>query len=645
MNSLWGDSSTQCPYYDDATGMYFETESEYSSLINLRKFVCKICKENLHRSNTFTSHCLARHKLYICNLCLQYRNLYPQEQDLFPKEDLYKHISAAHKKCNLCNEQIFDDDHMTRHIRESHYACDLCPPGARPYFIDYNELQQHYRRKHFLCEVTSCLMSKHVVFKTYEGLKNHYYLHHPRLEVPVVLASFKGTEEEEKKEVRIVDMNDKTFTCPDIDQEEEKKEDFPALVRDTRREEKKTAWKGQNKPKVGNSEPVQWPSLPASESVPRSKAAKNALPAKNVQYDPLNFREIPASKAKNSIKASLRDVKLHKKNAWGEGPPDISPPKKMSIKVINPGVIENSKAEESPELKPAIKQPKNDPESRLREERETLKDMINLYKAEAISISELEVYCRNMKEMSQSDTLVFLKDNLSKKMFKKISNILNPKPKPQLIINPEPVKNTPPEPLPAIEETKSSEPEVWNDFYKEVVDDLVSNLRSKSMSVRNFIDRIKELIPYSLLSSARDHIKARIDITTIATLKKELESLLQQPKNPSDFPDLPGFNAGECSNAWQYELRDQINLYNKGILNKDSFISNIESILPASHRNSGYSTIRQFIKDKIMGDIIVQTLINNSLHSSIHEGFPTLSSSDPPPAKKKKSKWSVKLKL
>ena len=53
-------------------------------------------------------------------------------------------------------------------MRKTHETCHICERRGQmfQYYADYNALEQHFRKDHFLCTQKDCLAKKFVVFET-----------------------------------------------------------------------------------------------------------------------------------------------------------------------------------------------------------------------------------------------------------------------------------------------------------------------------------------------------------------------------------------------------------------------------------------------------------------------------------------------
>lgn len=132
------------------------------------------------------------HDLMACDICLVHRKCFPYELHWYRPGELLRHQRESppggHPACNLCSTLFYSEDELTEHCRERHENCFICQRRAagRPaYFRDYDELEGHFRREHWLCPDPSCLDLKFVVFENeleYKAHQAEMHLAHVRMQ-------------------------------------------------------------------------------------------------------------------------------------------------------------------------------------------------------------------------------------------------------------------------------------------------------------------------------------------------------------------------------------------------------------------------------------------------------------------------------
>ncbi|KAI8522516.1 hypothetical protein RHMOL_Rhmol13G0003000 [Rhododendron molle] len=90
-------------------------------------------------------------------------------QSFFDDLDHYKMIKAMCRlSCSVCDQM--EEDGSKRRARQH--------PGQYEYYKNYDDLEIHFRREHFLCEDEACLAKKFVVFLSEAEMKRHNAMEH-----------------------------------------------------------------------------------------------------------------------------------------------------------------------------------------------------------------------------------------------------------------------------------------------------------------------------------------------------------------------------------------------------------------------------------------------------------------------------------
>lgn len=119
-------------------------------------------------------HLRERHERFLCDVCVENKKVFLGEQIRYTKEALSGHQKEGnpeigfkgHPLCEFCQKRYYDGNHLYDHLIKQHFSCDLCEKeGIRhKYYKNYNDLENHFRQTHFLCEDMRCLEKKFVVF-------------------------------------------------------------------------------------------------------------------------------------------------------------------------------------------------------------------------------------------------------------------------------------------------------------------------------------------------------------------------------------------------------------------------------------------------------------------------------------------------
>lgn len=66
-------------------------------------------------------------------------------------------IYRGHPLCEFCDQRYMDNDELYRHLRRDHLYCHFCDAdGKHQYYNSYDDLRNHYRDEHYLCEEGEC---------------------------------------------------------------------------------------------------------------------------------------------------------------------------------------------------------------------------------------------------------------------------------------------------------------------------------------------------------------------------------------------------------------------------------------------------------------------------------------------------------
>ena len=157
-----------------------------------------------------------RHQKVMCDLCTRNKKVFTHEHELFTPASLRKHERngddnpgaadqsgfKGHPECGFCRQRFYGDDELYAHCRDRHERCHICDrrtdPGHRQqqYYLDYNALEVHFSKDHFLCPDRECLEKKFTVFESEMDLKAHQLETHPN-----------GLTKDARKDARRVDMS------------------------------------------------------------------------------------------------------------------------------------------------------------------------------------------------------------------------------------------------------------------------------------------------------------------------------------------------------------------------------------------------------------------------------------------------------
>ncbi|GAB2282126.1 hypothetical protein Dimus_016682 [Dionaea muscipula] len=196
-------------WYHEDTQAFFDDMDQYKMIKAMCRLSCSVCEKAEENTDGFQrrrrfrnidqlkGHLFHQHKLHMCNLCLEGRKVFICEQKLYNRTQLDQHIRTGdsevdgteterggftgHPLCDFCRFPFYGDNELYTHMSTEHYTCHICQrqhPGQYEYYRNYDDLETHFRKDHFLCEDETCLAKKFIVFQSDTELKRHNALEH-----------------------------------------------------------------------------------------------------------------------------------------------------------------------------------------------------------------------------------------------------------------------------------------------------------------------------------------------------------------------------------------------------------------------------------------------------------------------------------
>lgn len=147
----------------DSSGIAERIEEDGQGLLKRTEVVGNIFPDVFGLKN----HLNYVHKLKLCDLCLTHNKLFPFEYSYYDYSALKKHMKVGelntshkgHPNCRLCHQTLFNSDELIQHMSREHFHCHLCgrhDSEMRIYFLSYENLRDHFKAQHFLCERDNC---------------------------------------------------------------------------------------------------------------------------------------------------------------------------------------------------------------------------------------------------------------------------------------------------------------------------------------------------------------------------------------------------------------------------------------------------------------------------------------------------------
>ena len=208
---------------DEGLGIKFQKQEIYADTFLLLRYNCpeENCEEACYGWPGLHKHVRNIHHKIMCDLCTRNKKVFTHEHELFTTQQLRKHERfgddnpgaidqsgfRGHPECGFCKMRFYGDDELFTHCREKHERCHICDrrSSARQpqYYVNYDALEEHFRKDHFLCLDPKCQEAKFVVFESEMDLKAHQLAEHSN-----------DISRDVRRDVRTVDMSSFAFRAP-----------------------------------------------------------------------------------------------------------------------------------------------------------------------------------------------------------------------------------------------------------------------------------------------------------------------------------------------------------------------------------------------------------------------------------------------
>ncbi|KAI9655648.1 MAG: hypothetical protein M1831_004800 [Alyxoria varia] len=208
---------------DDNLGIKYERNEIFEDTILLLRYNCPdpTCDVACYGWPDLHKHVKKIHQKVMCDLCTRNKKVFTHEHELFTPTSLRKHERygddnpgavdqsgfKGHPECAFCQERFYGDDELYTHCRDKHERCHICDRSnssqRQQYYLDYNQLEVHFSKDHYLCPDQECLEKKFVVFESQMDLKAHQLEAHPN-----------GLSKDARRDARRVDMSGFDYRAP-----------------------------------------------------------------------------------------------------------------------------------------------------------------------------------------------------------------------------------------------------------------------------------------------------------------------------------------------------------------------------------------------------------------------------------------------
>ncbi|KAI5191640.1 E3 ubiquitin-protein ligase [Nematocida sp. AWRm77] len=152
---------------------------------------CQMCPAEMYDAESLVKHYTSAHGRFLCRLCVQHRCEFPSEYRVYTDKELAAHHrgegeQSDHPLCRFCRERFYCQNMFTKHNRRTHELCYLCEKLGKKdqYYRNYQELEAHFKHKHFTCTHQKCIETKCYAFIDQLALTLHLQKHHPAPKEP-----------------------------------------------------------------------------------------------------------------------------------------------------------------------------------------------------------------------------------------------------------------------------------------------------------------------------------------------------------------------------------------------------------------------------------------------------------------------------
>jgi hypothetical protein len=189
---IWGDSLGPDYIYDQKSQMLFPKDFYKKKVESLWLCKCNICNQTRRDLKQLRGHVSGEHNMQICSLCVENRHVFPSELTIYTQQLYEIHLKTGdgngligHPNCEFCRKRFYDSSALFQHLTHDHECCHICDKlGLKyKYFNKYQNLEEHFKKSHYLCEEKGCLEKRFIVFSNEIDLASHNLQYHPSLQV------------------------------------------------------------------------------------------------------------------------------------------------------------------------------------------------------------------------------------------------------------------------------------------------------------------------------------------------------------------------------------------------------------------------------------------------------------------------------
>lgn len=173
------------PHSDAKLGISFESREQMDSTLILLRYNCpdERCEVASAGWSDMKMHAKRDHNRLLCDLCIRHKKIFAHEHTLHTPQTLAAHMKQDHRFCEYCTTHFYSDEEIFDHMRKKHEQCHICKASGNEeerwnYYRDYNMLEDHFKKRHYLCPAKTCLDKKFMVFESETDFKAHQVAEH-----------------------------------------------------------------------------------------------------------------------------------------------------------------------------------------------------------------------------------------------------------------------------------------------------------------------------------------------------------------------------------------------------------------------------------------------------------------------------------
>lgn len=171
-------------------GIKFTSKAAEANTLRLLGYACPLeCSELLPLFKALADHVKNVHNKHYCLICSKHKKAFASELPTYTHKQLQRHQAegdgrgfTGHPECKYCRgNRFYSEDELNVHIRDKHERCYLCDqhhPKEASYYKNYDSLYEHFRLRHYVCLVPSCVEKRFVVFNEDLDLTAHMLKEH-----------------------------------------------------------------------------------------------------------------------------------------------------------------------------------------------------------------------------------------------------------------------------------------------------------------------------------------------------------------------------------------------------------------------------------------------------------------------------------